>query len=99
MGKAFADAFASARDVFGEVDDALRLRLSRLMWQGPASELELTENAQPAIMAYSMAIDRVLEREAGLKVAQHARLAASHSLGEYSSLCRAAPLSITDPAQ
>ena len=79
MGKAFAEAFASAREVFDEVDDALSQRLSRLMWEGPESDLVLTENAQPAIMTASMAVIRVLEREGGLDLGKHARLVAGHS--------------------
>ena len=82
MGKVLADAFPAARDVFGEVDEALSQNLSRLMWDGPESDLILTENAQPAIMAASIAIIRVLQREAGLDLARHARLVAGHSLGE-----------------
>jgi len=99
MGKDFAEAFASAREVFSEVDDALNQRLSRLIWQGPDSDLELTENAQPAIMAYSMSIVRVLEQEAGLDIARHARLAAGHSLGEYSALCAAGAFTLADTAR
>src|SRR6201985_2497849 len=85
MGKALAEAFAPARDVFEEVDDALSQKLSRLMWEGPESDLTLTENAQPAIMAASLAIVRILQKDAGLDVAKHARLVAGHSLGEYSA--------------
>jgi [acyl-carrier-protein] S-malonyltransferase len=99
MGKAFAEAFPSAREVFDEVDDALNQRLSRLMWQGPDSELELTENAQPAIMAYSMSIIRVLQRDGGLDIARHTRLAAGHSLGEYSALCAAGAFTVADTAR
>jgi [acyl-carrier-protein] S-malonyltransferase len=87
MGKALAEAFAPAREVFAEVDDALSQKLSRLMWEGPETDLTLTENAQPAIMAVSMAVVRVLLREAGLDLSRHARLVAGHSLGEYSALC------------
>src|SRR5689334_23259546 len=85
MGKALAEAFAVAREVFEEVDDALKQRVSRLMWEGPEEELTLTENAQPAIMAASLALVRVLEHEAGLDLARHARAVAGHSLGEYSA--------------
>ncbi len=99
MGKAFADAFPCAREVFDEVDDALSQCLSRLMWQGPAPDLELTENAQPAIMAYSISIIRVLQRECGLDFPRHARLAAGHSLGEYSALCATGALTLADTAQ
>src|SRR5437868_15333297 len=83
MGKALAEAFAPAREAFEEVDEALKQRLSRLMWDGPENELTLTENAQPAIMAASLAVVRVLEREGRLEIARHARLVAGHSLGEY----------------
>ena len=81
MGKPLADSFAAAREVFQEVDDALNRKLSRLMWEGPESELLLTENAQPAIMAASYAIIRVLQRDGGLDLAKHVRLVAGHSLG------------------
>jgi [acyl-carrier-protein] S-malonyltransferase len=87
MGKELADAFASAREVFQEVDDALSQKLSKLMWEGPESDLVLTENAQPAIMAASLAVVRILEKEMGLDVAKHAKMVAGHSLGEYSALC------------
>jgi [acyl-carrier-protein] S-malonyltransferase len=99
MGKALAEAFAPAREVFQEVDDALSQRLSKLMWEGPESELVLTENAQPAIMAASMAVIRALEREAGLDLARHARLVAGHSLGEYSALCAAGAFALVDAAR
>src|SRR5215471_7965078 len=99
MGKALADAFAPAREVFQEVDDALNQRLSRLMWEGPESDLVLTENAQPAIMAASMAVIRVLEREGGLDLAKHARLVAGHSLGEYTALCAAGAFTLADAAR
>jgi len=99
MGKALADAFAPAREVFQEVDDALSQRLSKLMWDGPESDLVLTENAQPAIMAASMAVIRVLEREGGLDLAKHARLVAGHSLGEYTVLCAAGAFTLADTAR
>jgi len=99
MGKAVAAAFAAAREVFEEVDEALGQRLSRLMWEGPDSELVLTENAQPAIMAVSMAIVRTLQKEAGLDFGRHARLVAGHSLGEYSALCAARAFSLADTAR
>ncbi len=99
MGKALAEAFAPAREVFQEIDDALSQRLSKLMWEGPESDLVLTENAQPAIMAASMAIIRVLEREAGLDLAKHARLVAGHSLGEYTALCAAGAFTLSDAAR
>lgn len=99
MGKALADAFASAREVFQEVDDALSQKLSRLMWEGPEEDLVLTENAQPAIMAASIAVVRILEKDMGLDVARHAYLVAGHSLGEYSALCAAGAFSLADTAR
>ena len=99
MGNAVADAFTAARDVFQEVDDALSQKLSRLMWEGPEADLTLTENAQPAIMAASIAVIRVLQKEGGLEVARHARLVAGHSLGEYSALCAAGAFSLADTAR
>src|SRR5438105_11332636 len=99
MGKALADALAPAREVFQEVDDALSQRLSRLMWEGPESDLVLTENAQPAIMVASMAVIRVLEREGGLDLSKHARLVAGHSLGEYTALCAAGAFTLADAAR
>jgi [acyl-carrier-protein] S-malonyltransferase len=99
MGRELADAFASAREMFQEVDDALSQKLSRLMWEGPEDALILTENAQPAIMAASLAVVRVLEREMGLDIARHARLVAGHSLGEYSALCAAGAFTLADTAR
>jgi [acyl-carrier-protein] S-malonyltransferase len=99
MGRPMAEAFAVARDVFEEVDEALEQRLSRLMWEGPESDLTLTENAQPAIMAASMAVVRVLQREGGLDLARHARLVAGHSLGEYTALCATDAFSLPDAAR
>jgi len=99
MGKALAEAFAPAREVFQEVDDALGQKLSKLMWEGPESDLVLTENAQPAIMAASLAIVRTLQKDAGLDLAKHARLVAGHSLGEYSALCAAGAFSLADAAK
>ena len=97
MGKDLAAAFAPAREVFQEVDDALSQKLSRLMWEGPETDLTLTENAQPAIMALSLAIVRILEKEMGLDVAKHAHLVAGHSLGEYSALAPLAPSALPIP--
>ena len=99
MGKALAEAFPAARAVFEEVDDALSQRLSRLMWEGPESDLVLTENAQPAIMAASLAIIRALEEGARLDLARHARLVAGHSLGEYSALAAAGAFKLADAAR
>ena len=99
MGKVLAEAFTSAREVFAEVDDALSQKLSRLMWEGPESDLVLTENAQPAIMAASIAVVRVLEKEMGLDIAKHAKLVAGHSLGEYSAPCAAGAFTLADTAR
>jgi [acyl-carrier-protein] S-malonyltransferase len=99
MGKALVEAFASAREVFEEVDEALQQRLSRLMWEGPESDLVLTENAQPAIMAASYAVIRVLQKEGGLDFARHARLAAGHSLGEYTALAAVGAFALADAAR
>jgi len=99
MGKDLADAFAPAREVFQEVDDALSQKLSKLMWEGPEAELTLTENAQPAIMAHSMAIVRILEKEMGLDVGKHAKLVAGHSLGEYSALCADGAFTLAETAR
>lgn len=99
MGEALADAFQEARDVFAEVDEALGEDLSALMWNGPGEDLMLTENAQPAIMAVSMAVVRVLEGQFGVKVADAATCVAGHSLGEYSALAAAGTFSLTDTAR
>jgi [acyl-carrier-protein] S-malonyltransferase len=86
MGRDLAAAFPAAREVFGEVDEALKQNLSKLMFEGPAEELTLTANAQPALMAHSIAVLRVLEAEGGFDLATHVALVAGHSLGEYSAL-------------
>ncbi len=99
MGRDLDGAFAAAREVFEEVDEALRQKLSRLMFEGPEAELTLTENAQPALMAVSLAAMRVLEREAGLDLTRHVGFVAGHSLGEYSALAAARSLSLTDAAR
>jgi [acyl-carrier-protein] S-malonyltransferase len=99
MGKSLADAFPAARAVFDEVDAALSQTLSRVMWEGPAEDLTLTANAQPALMAVSLAVVRVLEAEAGLDLARDAAFVAGHSLGEYSALAAAGAFSITDAAR
>jgi len=99
MGKALADAFASARAVFEEVDQALGQKLSQLMWEGPEADLTLTENAQPALMAVSMAVVRVLEKDFGISVAGTAKFVAGHSLGEYSALAAAGTFSLADAAR
>jgi [acyl-carrier-protein] S-malonyltransferase len=89
MGSDLAAAFATAREVFGEVDEALKQNLSRLMFEGPAEQLTLTENTQPALMAHSLAVLRVLERDGGFRLADRAVVVAGHSLGEYSALAAA----------
>jgi len=99
MGRALADAFGAARDVFGEVDEALSQNLSKLMFEGPEGDLTLTENAQPALMAVSMAIVRVLEREGGFRLAERCSYVAGHSLGEYSALVAAGAFSLSDGAR
>jgi len=99
MGKALAAASPAARAVFEEVDSALGQHLSRLMFDGSLTELTLTENAQPAIMALSIAVLRVLEAEGGVSVADKAAFVAGHSLGEYSALCAAGALTLADTAR
>jgi [acyl-carrier-protein] S-malonyltransferase len=98
MGKALAEAFPVAREVFEEVDEALGRKLSALMWAGPMEELTLTANTQPALMAHSIAMLRVLEKEAGLDI-ENAMYVAGHSLGEYSALCAARAISLADTAR
>ena len=99
MGKAVAEAFPAARAVFDEVDAALGEKLTATIWEGPAEKLQLTENAQPALMAVSIATLRVLETEAGFSVSRDAAFVAGHSLGEYSALAAAGSLSISDAAR
>ena len=99
MGKALADAFPAARAVFEEVDAALNETLTKVIWEGPAETLTLTENAQPALMAVSLAVMRVLETEAGVDLARDAQFVAGHSLGEYSALAAAGALSVGDTAR
>ena len=98
MGKDLAEAFPEARAVFDEVDAALGQKLSAIMFEGPDETLRLTENAQPALMAVSMAVVRVLEAK-GVTVAKHAAYVAGHSLGEYSALCAAGVFSLSDTAR
>ncbi len=98
MGKSLAERFASARAVFDEVDAALGEHLSHLIFEGPETELTLTANAQPALMAVSMAVVRTLETETGFDLAREAAFVAGHSLGEYSALAAAGALTITDAA-
>jgi [acyl-carrier-protein] S-malonyltransferase len=99
MGRGLADAFPAARLVFEEVDEALGEALTKVIWEGPAETLTLTENAQPALMAVSLAAMRVLETEAGVDLARDARFVAGHSLGEYSALAAAGALGIGDTAR
>src|ERR1700744_4560142 len=99
MGKALAEAFPAARSVFDEVDAALGEKLTSIVWDGPAETLQLTENAQPALMAVSLATMRVLEGEAGFSIAKDAAFVAGHSLGEYSALAAAGSLAISDTAR
>jgi [acyl-carrier-protein] S-malonyltransferase len=99
MGKGLAETFAPARRVFEEVDAALGEKLSETMWNGPAEALTLTENAQPALMAVSLAALRVLEAEAGVDLGRDAAFVAGHSLGEYSALAAAQSLTIADAAR
>ena len=99
MGRGLADAFPAARLVFEEVDEALGEALTTVIWEGPAETLMLTENAQPGLMAVSLAAMRVLETEAGVDLARDARFVAGHSLGEYSALAAAGALRIGDTAR
>lgn len=99
MGRALAAAFAPARQIFEEVDDALTQNLSLIMFEGPESELTLTENAQPALMAASLAVIRVLEREGGVTLDRNTAFVAGHSLGEYSALAAAGAIAIGDTAR
>ncbi|MGE0660467.1 MAG: ACP S-malonyltransferase [Reyranellaceae bacterium] len=99
MGQELAAAFPVARQVFEEVDEALKQKLSRLMQEGPEADLTLTENAQPALMAVSVAVVRVLEGEGGRRLSDMASYVAGHSLGEYSALCAAGAFSLADTAR
>jgi [acyl-carrier-protein] S-malonyltransferase len=99
MGRDLAEGWPEARAVFGEVDEALGEKLSRLIWEGDIAELTLTENAQPALMAVSMAVMRVLENERRFSLKDSVKFVAGHSLGEYSALAAAGAFSITDAAR
>jgi [acyl-carrier-protein] S-malonyltransferase len=99
MGSDLAGAFATARDVFQEVDEALKQNLSKLMREGPESDVVLTENAQPALMAVSMAVVRILEKDGGKPLVSLASHVAGHSLGEYSALAAAGALQLSDAAR
>jgi [acyl-carrier-protein] S-malonyltransferase len=99
MGRELAQTFPAAREVFDEVDAALGQNLSQIMWEGPKETLTLTENAQPALMAVSMAVMRVLEREKGFSLKDKVTFVAGHSLGEYSALAAAGAFSLADAAR
>lgn len=99
MGRELAEAYASAREVFDEVNEALGQNLTKLMWDGPQDDLTLTENAQPAIMAVSLAVVRTLEKEGGFDLASKAAFVAGHSLGEYSALAAAGAFTLSDAAR
>jgi [acyl-carrier-protein] S-malonyltransferase len=99
MGKALANAYLPAQQVFAEIEAALDDKLTRIMWEGPADKLMLTENAQPALVAVSLAAMRVLEVEAGVDLAHEAQFVAGHSVGEYSALAAAGSISIADAAR
>jgi [acyl-carrier-protein] S-malonyltransferase len=99
MGAALAQAFPAAKAVFDEVDEALGEKLSTVMWDGPKDRLTLTENAQPALMAVSLAVLRVLEAELGFDLRARVKCVAGHSLGEYSALAAAGAMSIADAAR
>lgn len=99
MGQALSATFAEAREVFEEVDAALGQHLSKLMFEGSESDLKLTENAQPALMAVSMAVMRVLDKQGSFRLPEAAKFVAGHSLGEYSALCAAGSLTLADTAR
>jgi [acyl-carrier-protein] S-malonyltransferase len=99
MGAALAEASQAARDVFGEVDEALGQHLAKLMREGPDDELKLTENAQPAIMAHALAVFRALTREGGVSLDKAAHFVAGHSLGEYSALAAAGSFDLATTAR
>jgi len=99
MGKALADSFVEARAVFEEVDDALGQKLSQIIFEGPEEDLKLTENTQPALMAVSLAVIRVLEKQGGFKLPEVVQCVAGHSLGEYAALCAAGALTLSDTAR
>ncbi|TAH32816.1 MAG: [acyl-carrier-protein] S-malonyltransferase [Alphaproteobacteria bacterium] len=99
MGKSIFESSAKAREVFGEVDEALKQNLSKLMFEGPIEELTQTENAQPALLAVSMALLSAMEKEANIKLTNAAKFVAGHSLGEYSALCANRTFSLTEAAK
>ena len=99
MGKELSENFASAREVFQEVNEALSQDLYKIMVDGPDSELMMTANTQPALMAFSLAVVRVLEKDFGVDFTQKASFVAGHSLGEYSAACTAGVFSLSDTAK
>ncbi len=99
MGKALADGSATARAVFEEIDDALGDKLSAIMWDGPDDKITLTENAQPALMAVSLAVMRTLEQDHGVDISKAVKFVAGHSLGEYSALAAAHGIGVADAAR
>ena len=99
MGKSLYDASVTARHVFHEIDDALGQHLSKIIFEGSETDLTLTENTQPALMAVSLAVVKMLEKECGISIASHFSLAAGHSLGEYSALCSAGVFTLSDTAR
>jgi len=99
MGKDLADSFVEAREVFQEVDHALNQNLTRLMFEGPDSDLNLTENTQPALMAVSLAVVRILQRQGGIDLGEYCSFVAGHSLGEYSALTAADAFALSDTAK
>lgn len=99
MGKDLADNFASAREVFAKTDEILKVNLSKIMFEGPAEELTKTENTQPALMAVSIALITVLEKEFGKKITDLCSFVAGHSLGEYSALCAAKAINLEETAK
>jgi [acyl-carrier-protein] S-malonyltransferase len=99
MGRELAEAFPIARHLFEEVDEALQQKLSRVMWEGPEEELRLTENTQPALLAVSMAVVRVLETQGNWKISERAAFVAGSSLGEYSALAAAGTFTLPDAAR
>jgi [acyl-carrier-protein] S-malonyltransferase len=99
MGRELAASLVTARETFEEIDEALHQHLSRLMFEGPEADLTLTENAQPALMAVSLAVMRVLERDCGFELKRHAAYVAGHSLGEYSALAAAGAFIVPDAAR
>ena len=99
MGKDLADTYNEARETFEEVDEALSQKLSAMMFDGAESDLNMTENTQPALMAVSMAVVNVLKKQTSLDIAETCKFVAGHSLGEYSALCAAEAISLSDTAQ